>query len=340
MKGNLNQMFKKKVLQIFIVIIFAFSVTGLAAAKVEASEAEPVLLASGLQGSSGSVIGPDGALYVVEGAAGRIARIDPNTGAITTFASGLPTAILPIGGAVDITFLDGVAYVLVSMVGPDLPVPGGTSAVGIYRMDSPTSFSVVADLGAFSIKYPSDSVVFIPSGVYYAMENFRGGFLVTDGHHNRILQVTQGGAVSEFLAFGNIVPTGLEIRGNTIFMAEAGPNPHLPPDGKVMAIDTQTLTVTQAASGAPLLVDVEFGLGNKLYALAQGEFPMGQGDGSPAAPNTGSLVEVNDDGSFTVIADGLNQPTSMEFIGNTAYIVTLGGEVWKINNVSPPPFGK
>jgi hypothetical protein len=330
----------KKLLLIFLVLILAFSAIGTASARNVSSASAPTLLASGLQGSSGSAIGPDGALYVVEGAAGRIARIDPNTGAISTFASGLPTAILPIGGAVDITFLDDVAYVLVSMVGPDLPVPGGTSVVGIYRMDSPTSFSVVADLGAFSIKYPSGSVVFIPSGVYYAMQNFRGGFLVTDGHHNRILQVTQKGEVSVFKAFGNIVPTGLAAQGHTVYMAEAGPNPHLPPDGRVMAIDAKSFGVTQVASGAPLLVDVEFGLGNKLYALAQGEFPVGQGDGSPAAPNTGSLVEVNSDGSFTVIADGLNQPTSMEFIGNTAYIVTLGGEVWKIDNVSPPPFGK
>ena len=31
--------------------------------------------------------------------------------------------------------------------------------------------------------------------------------------------------------------------------------------------------------------------------------------------------------------DGLNQPTSLEFIGNTAYVVTLAGEIWKIDGV-------
>jgi hypothetical protein len=36
---------------------------------------------------------------------------------------------------------------------------------------------------------------------------------------------------------------------------------------------------------------------------------------------------------------GLNQPTSLEFIGNTAYVVTLGGEIWKIDGVSSPPYG-
>ena len=30
---------------------------------------------------------------------------------------------------------------------------------------------------------------------------------------------------------------------------------------------------------------------------------------------------------------GLDRPTSLEIIKNTAYVVTIGGEVWKINNI-------
>jgi hypothetical protein len=86
-------------------------------------------------------------------------------------------------------------------------------------------------------------------------------------------------------------------------------------------------------------VDVEFGRGRRLYALSQGDFPEGAPDGSPALPNTGALVEVNTDGTMTVIVAGLNRPTSLEFIGNTAYVVNLAGEIWKIENVSNPPFG-
>ena len=54
---------------------------------------------------------------------------------------------------------------------------------------------------------------------------------------------------------------------------------------------------------------------------------------------TGSLVAVNEDGTFTVVIGGLNQPTSLEFIGTTAYVVTFGGEVWRTNDVSCPPYG-
>ena len=74
------------------------------------------------------------------------------------------------------------------------------------------------------------------------MERYRGGFLVTDGHHNRVYRVTLDGDVSEFIAFGNIVPTGLEVLGNTIYMAEAGPVPHQPADGKVVAFSPGSST--------------------------------------------------------------------------------------------------
>ena len=152
---------------------------------------------------------------------------------------------------------------------------------------------------------------------------------MTDGHHNRVYRVMLDGEVTELIAFGNIVPTGLAVRGNTIYMSQAGPVPHLPENGKVVSFGPKSATATEVASGSPLLVNVEFGRGRTLYALSQG---VGSGDpaGSPALPNTGALVKVNRGGTFTVVTDHLNQPTSLEFIKNTAYVVTLGGEIWKI----------
>ena len=294
------------------------------------------LLATGLEGATGSAIGPGGALFVTEGAAGRISRVDPDTGDITTFASGLPTAIIGIGGAIDIAFIGQNAYVLVTLVGWDV---GGDDVVGIYRIDGPDSFTVVADIGEFALENPPNTSFIIPTGLQYAIESYRGGFLVTDGHHNRVLRVTLDGEVTELIAFDNIVPTGLAVSGETAYMAEAGPVPHLPETGKVVSFGSSSLIAVEVASGAPLLVDVEFGRGRTLYALSQGDFPPGAPDGSPALPNTGELVAVKSDGTFTVAVDGLNQPTSLEFIGNTAYVVTLGGEIWKIDNVSTAPYG-
>jgi hypothetical protein len=292
-------------------------------------------LVTGLQGGLGSTIGPDGALYVTETAAGRITRVDPKTGATTTYATGLPKSIIGLGGAMDIAFIGGTAYVLVTLVGPDV---GGSDVDGIYRVDGPHSFTVIADIGQFAINNPPATPFDVPTGVQYALEPYRGGFLVTDGHHNRVYRVTLGGKVTTLIAFGNIVPTGLAVRGKTIYMAEAGPVPHLPKNGKVVSFGPKSATATEVASGSPLLVDVEFGRGRTLYALSQG---IGSGGpaGSPALPNTGALVKVNRDGTFTVVTEPLNQPTSLEFIKNTAYVVTLGGEIWKIEGVSSPPYG-
>jgi hypothetical protein len=96
-------------------------------------------------------------------------------------------------------------------------------------------------------------------------------------------------------------------------------------------------TATEVASGVPFLLDVEFS-GGRLYALSHGTVDPNI-DPSNAVPNTGALVKVNGDDTFTVIMDGLDRPTPLELIGNTAYFVTLTGEIWKIDGVSCPAYG-
>jgi hypothetical protein len=303
-----------------------------------AGSPEPTKLVDGLARGSGSTVGPGGALYVPEPAAGKISRVDPRTGNVTIFATGLPPILahVGIGGAMDVEFLDGEAYVLVTLVGSDV---GGSDVVGIYRVDGPSSFTVVADIGAFALSNPPDTDFFVPTGVQYALEKYRDGLLVTDGHHNRLLHVKRDGSVRELIAFDNVVPTGLALAGGIIFMSQAGPVPHLPEDGKVIALGPWRHFVWEVASGAPLLVDVELGRDYELFALSQGTWD-GVAEGSPALPFTGSLVQARLDGSFSVIADGLNIPTSMEIIGDTAYVVSIVGEIWKIDDISRRRHGR
>lgn len=111
-------------------------------------------LVAGWASGSGSAVGPGRALYVTEGAAGRVLRVDPKTGEVTTFASGLPESIVGIGGAMDVAFIGATAYVLVTLVGADL---GGSDVVGIYRVDGPNHSTPIADIGAFSISNPPDT---------------------------------------------------------------------------------------------------------------------------------------------------------------------------------------
>jgi hypothetical protein len=299
----------------------------------------PMQLVQGLGVSFGSTIGPDGDLFVPDAQAGVIYRINPKTGNKSTFASELPQLIpeVGIGGVTDVVFIGGTAYALVTLV-DDPTFPTG-QVNGIYRIDGPNSFEIIADLGAYNVANPPTGFEFdAATGVLYAMDTYRGGFLVTDGHLNRVLHITLDGEITLVKQFDDIVPTGLAVKGNMIFISQAGPAPHIPEDGKVVLLNGKSSPITDIASGAPLLVDVEFGRGQSLFALSQGVFGGGA-DGSPALPNTGSLVRVNVDGTFTEVADELNIPTSLEIIGSTAYIVTLGGEIWTIDHIAGPPFG-
>ena len=61
-----------------------------------------------------------------------------------------------------------------------------------------------------------------------------------------------------------------------------------------------------------------------------------ENEGMPASHNSGKLVRVNPDGTFTTVVGPLDQPTSLEFIGKTAFVVTLTGKVIRIDNVRSP----
>ena len=94
----------KHILALATVAIAMLAPTATAGAKQNVTS-NPTQLVTGLEGGSGSTVGPGGALYVTEGAAGRISRVDPKTGDVTTFASGLPTSIVGFGGAMDVAFI-------------------------------------------------------------------------------------------------------------------------------------------------------------------------------------------------------------------------------------------
>jgi sugar lactone lactonase YvrE len=285
---------------------------------------------------SGSTIGPDGALYVTDGQGGRVLRVDVHTGAVTTFAEGLPLMNTPpgIGGAIDIAFVGRTAYVLVANVGA-LPWGEPDEVAGIYRIGRDGRGTPIADIYSWAVKHPPALPFALPGGVQYALEPFRGGFVVTDGHHNRLIRVRRNGKVSELLEVGNVVPTGLAARGRTLFVGLAGPVPHLPEDGKVMALTPRSSALVEIASGAPLVVDVELSH-RRLYALSQGIWdlpPEPANAGKPASPDTGSLARVTRHGRLSTVVEGLDRPTSVAFSHRKAYVVTLTGKVLKIRGV-------
>ncbi|MFH8248794.1 ScyD/ScyE family protein [Microbacterium sp. B2969] len=285
-------------------------------------------LAAGLTGPIGSVIGPDGALYVADRAGGRIVRVDTGSGAMSNFATGFP--VTGPGGVFDVTFIGDSAYALVSVVGPEV---GGNSIGGIFRIDDATHRTMIADTDTWSRENPPDTDYFVPSGLQYAFVPYQGGFLVSDGHHNRLLFAGLDGSVREVAQYANIVPTGLQLDGSKLYVAEAGPVPYNPADGRVVAVNVNNPVERTVAVGYSLVVDVE-AASCGLYALSQGDSPGMVEPGSPGLPNSGELLRVNGNGTFTPIVTGLDLPTSLSFAGETAYIVTLGGDVLTVDNVA------
>lgn len=300
-------------------------------AAVEAAppgNANPRLLASDLQGSS-ATLGPDGALYVAESGIGQVTRIDLRNGRRSTLVRDLPQSFLfPLirtGGVMDVAFIGDDAYVLTSLTSLD-----GSGIDGIHRVTGEDSTELIADLGTFSaanldgLDFPID----VDVGLQFAMVPAGSGFLVSDGHHNRVLHVTLDGDISILRQFGNEVPTGLAGAFGSVFVAQLGPLPYLPENGRVLTVDLlNPQHVTTLASGVPMIIDVATGPDGHLYALSQGDGASVDNPVAPAEPHTGRLLRVNGDGTFTVVASGLDLPTSLNFHCNDAVVTSLNGEV-------------
>ncbi|MGG5259428.1 hypothetical protein [Phycicoccus avicenniae] len=338
------------------IVMTAFvAITGVTAAEAHPRERPRVTeLATFVTGpcaddicSTGSTVGPDGGLYVTDSTAGRIRRVDPRRGTVTTFADGLPKAIPGVvgGGLTDIAFRGTTAYVLVTGVSAFWTDLIGSSAApaaeGVYRLDrvgrGTTRATLVADLYTWSeANPPQHPGFFIPGGFTYAMQPYRDGFLVTDAHHNRVLRVGLDGDISVFRDFAaDLVPTGLDLVGHHVLVGQAGPVPHVPTTGRVVALRRDGGPVAEVASGAPLLVDVE-ARGHTVFGLAQGYWPYAGQEGKegfPASPDTGLLMRADGHGLFRPVVSGLDRPTTFELVGNTAYVVTITGKVLEVTGL-------
>ena len=290
----------------------------------------------------GSTVGPDRALYVTDGVAGAVLRIDRRSGRVTPYADGLPPKAFQgdVGGPIDVAFAGRTAYVLVTLVSGTIfgePFGDPDAVNGLYRINRDGSNTLVADLGQWSVDNPPVPAFFIDTGVHFALEPYFGGFLVTDGHHNRVLWVSRHGSIHELATFGNVVPTGLETAFGHIFVTQLGPIPHRPEDGKVVALRPGR-EPREVASGASMLIDVERGPRGKLYGLSQGQWD-GVGEGSRALPDTGRLVVVGRHGDLKPVVDRrgrelvLDRPTSVEFVGDTAYVVSVTGVVYRVDGL-------
>lgn len=334
-----------------------------AAAPAAAKEDGPpptagAVLATGLQGTIGATIGPDGALYVAEGGTGgdkkvstpdgdgyfglsaRVSRIDPETGERTTFASGIPSGAEQQGepgfGLADIVFVGDALYYLTT--GSFNTIEGLEAYPnGVYRVQQDGSSKLVANISKFNDANPVAFPDAGPGGNPFGIAERNGDLYVTDGNYNRVLHITTDGDIKILSSFENVVTTGITA-GDTgpLIVTEFGGYPFDPKDGKVVQVGAATGTQTILASGYSHIISAAYGPSGNLYALSMGDQVTDENhDGSEeAVPFTGKILLVNADGTLTPIVDGLMLATSLDITGDTAYVTSIIGQVYQIKGLS------
>jgi hypothetical protein len=280
------------------------------------------------------------------GFTGRISRVDPDTGARTTVADGLPSnASVEMGEAVgptDVAFIGDQLYYLQTHGGEDWGFPDNPT--GVYRVEDDGDVTLIADIGKFNIDDPVPDVTdgvqqdIEPGGNPYLMTVRNGAFYVVDGNQNQIMRITTGGSITRIATFdGHPVSTGITFpeSGGPFYVSYLGQGPFLPANGKVVTVPASGGAPTEIASGASMLTDVQFGPDGELYAL-QFNDTVAAGEAF-FAPGTGRVLLVNDDGTFSPIVTGLSFATAMTFDDDTAYISNFGigpGSIIKVENFS------
>ena len=71
---------------------------------------------------------------------------------------------------------------------------------------------MIADLGTLRLDHPLVTASSSRRRCSSAFQPYKGGFL-SHGHHNRVYRVGLDGAITVQIAFGNTVPTGLDVDG-------------------------------------------------------------------------------------------------------------------------------
>ena len=369
-------------MKIRFVLVAALAVAmGAAFAAAPASAKEPgasagAALTTGLLSPRGMKLGPDGMLYVAEagtggdtvatidgaqshsGFTGRISKVDPATGARTTVIDKLPSNVGPQGDAVgpaDVAFIGLQLYYLQTHGGAVYGFPDNPT--GLYRVVGSGTAQLIADIGQFNVDNPvcdvKDGVqhVIEPGGNPYSMMVSDGAFYVVDGNQNQVMRITTGGAITRVTEFpGHPVTTGIARSGGSgpLYVSTLGQFPFTPADGTVNRVGLPSGSRTKVAGGVSSLTDVEFNAGGQLYALQFGDQATDPGAPAPWQFFSGKILKVDTaTGAMTPIVTGFMFPTSLIFVGDTAYVSDGGvsipgladGKIWQIENfssVTPP----
>jgi hypothetical protein len=247
-------------------------------------------------------------------------------GCATPVASGLVSAHWTepgwVWGAMDVTFLNGELYVLVSGAGPSWMSP--TSISGVFMVGDGGTLTLVADLSAW---IPANPPAFLPpdynqDGSLFDMEATGDALLVSEAVGGQLIRITPNGEISQLadLSEDHLVPTGVAVDddGNAYVSFETTP-PY--PDGasKVVRV-TPDGTVSDFWTGLTAVTDIAFGPDGALYAA---EMATGNLDGAPFFnPGSGRVVRQTGPDSLEEVVVDVAYPVNLGFDADGALYMT------------------
>jgi sugar lactone lactonase YvrE len=280
-----------------------------------------------------------------------IVRVDRGTGSVTPVVTKLPSSQTSdksgdlVSGVADLAFLGGVLYGIEAGAGPShgigadpvpAPVLTGTANT-VFRVNPDGSTTVVANLSAFQHANPvvnPEPDDFEPDGTWYSMVAVRGALYAVEPNHGELDRINPDGQISRVVdvsaSQGHVVPTAVAYHGNFYVgnLGTFGPS-HQPesiykitPSGQIQVV----------ATGLSEVLGVDFDSQGQMYVL---ESSTG---GMAPIPGTGDVLRFNDDGTRTVLADGLTFPTAMRFgpdgnlyVSNIGFGIPGAGQIVRID---------
>ncbi|MBB4658635.1 ScyD/ScyE family protein [Parvularcula dongshanensis] len=322
------------------------------------------VVADGLANPRSVVVGPDGALWIVEagsggdgpsivngagetvfyGTTGSVLRA--MGGAAETVIADLPS-LAPAGGfggggAHDLAFgPDGTPYVLFGFgADPNLRSAfagqDGAELLGQLAAWDGAALVPLASLADFELTNPDGAEL---NSNPYGVAASGDGFVVTDAGGNSLLDVAADGTISTRavlpeepnpLPFGppvyQAVPTGIALgEAGEVLVAQLTGFPFPPGGADVFAVGEDG-SVSSAAAGFTNLIDVAFGADGTIFALEL------DSDSLIGPEMTGSLWMIDDLGVRTLLYGGFMSPTSVAIGPN--------GEIWVAENGLSPTDGR
>ncbi|MEN2981907.1 MAG: ScyD/ScyE family protein [Thermus sp.] len=327
---------------------------------------------TGLNGPMGLLFAPDGRLYVVEYGLGgdtQVEMVNPETGERVAVRVGQTSRVLrlePEGSVVEVARFPSVAFAQESSGASRLAWLGGLLAtsggwniperepmplMAVVARVGPGGPEKLADLWAFEKARNPDGHLLDshPYGLTVAADGY---VYVADAGANALLKVNPTtGAVSVVAVFAGLpapfanparkgamemdpVPTAVVAKNGVFYVSllSGAPFPH----GAAKVVKVEGGQVSDYATGATMLTDLQEGPDGQLYAVRMAE----TGERGPI-PATGAVLRVRP-GGFEEVVGGLPFPTALAITPSGDLYVTVNGvgapgsgAVWKFPGASP-----